>query len=161
MILVELGDTLTKSLLDILSIFGTDFEISKTIFLLKKLLCFLIRNLSVFQVTFVSQYHKMKLVFWTQIGLGKKLIPPLDNLLESLSISQIEHQKTTVTSLVKDVQKCPELFLPSSVPNGVRVLNIINDHFVRKLICPDCYPVLTLKLLIDMAIDNRSFSDPF
>jgi hypothetical protein len=32
---------------------------------------------------------------------------------------------------------------------------------VRKLICPDCYPVLTLKLLIDMAIDNRSFSDPF
>jgi hypothetical protein len=161
MILIELGNALSEGLLDVLSILGTDLEVSQPIFLLEKLFCFFIGNFSVFQVTLVSQDHKVKVVLGSQIGLGEKLIPPLDDFFEGFSVSQIEHQETAVTSLVKDVQKSSEFLLASSVPNRVRELNILDDHFMGKLVCSDCYPVLALKLLINVSIDNRGFSHPF
>lgn len=153
-ILVKLRNALTEGKLNIQSILGTDLKISQSMFLLEKLLCLLLTNLSVFQVAFISQNHKMKIILWPKISFGKKLIPPFDDLIESLSVCQIEHQKTTITSLIKDIKKSPEFLLSSSVPNSILKLHIIDGHFMGKLICPNSDSILSLKLLIYMSINN-------
>ena len=161
MILIKFRNAILKGFFNILTIFGTHFKVRKSMFLLEEFFSFFLRDFSVFQVTFVPKNDKMKVVFWTKICLGQKLISPLDNLIISLPISKIKNQKTPITTLIKDIQKCPELFLSRRVPNSILVLSIIYYHFARKLIGSDCNPILPLELLINMSIHNRSFSYTF
>lgn len=119
MILIKFRNAVLKSYFDILTIFGTDFKVRKSMFLLEKLFCFFLGNFSVFQVTFVTKNDKMKVVFWTKICLRQELVSPLDNLIKSLSISKIKNQKTSIAALIKDIQKCSKLFLSRRVPNGI------------------------------------------
>jgi hypothetical protein len=54
MVLIELRDTFYENLFDIFVFLGTDFEVRKSMLLLKEFLSLFFADLSVFQVTFVT-----------------------------------------------------------------------------------------------------------
>ena len=79
-----------------------------------KLLCFLVRDLSlVFQILFVS-YEDSRDIF---LSMFINFAHPLWNLWERLSIGDIISDDNTVSSLIITACDCLESLLTSSIPN--------------------------------------------
>ena len=74
-------------------------------------------NLSIFQVYFISDYNKWKVLWISRTSLNQKLVTPTIQCLECIGIGYIIYQYATICSSIECYSKTLKSFLTSCVPN--------------------------------------------
>ncbi len=143
-------------MLNIVSYFGAGFHI-RNLISLGQLLCFNLRNLSIFfHISFSADQYFLNIISRMQFYL---FYPKLD-FFERLSIRYIEAYENSLSSFVILFSQCLKSLLSSRIPNKNLNLFRINQKFFFQLGDPYCRDMIFLELFSNETQDKIGLTNP-